>query len=296
MSEGYVSPLGLSPGVEVSVLSFASGFRTMLCSLPFFVFAGTFLASPLKGHNSFDRALAERFQVCSFPCSFTHTHTHTLSRRLPQKWTHTNINTSMYAHQHTLVTCSGYWLPFVLTKSVLLGAFSDIMGGQLFAHVVHVHTPKMTSGMEFEQDIDFIVVRENTEGEYRGLEHEVQEGVVENIKVVTEEASERIAQFALDMATRLKLSRVISVHKANIMSACLPCFLQSSDTLAMIVRQACLFFCFYRLHLHGCCICVIMRRVLASLGVSSTLWPGWGERVSLCHIAFRCDDPAGVAP
>src|SRR5947208_3989090 len=65
--------------------------------------------------------------------------------------------------------------------------------------------------------VDIIVVRENTEDLYAGLEHVVVPGVVESIKIITEKASLRIARFAYDYARRHGRKRVTAVHKANIM-------------------------------------------------------------------------------
>jgi isocitrate dehydrogenase (NAD+) len=67
------------------------------------------------------------------------------------------------------------------------------------------------------ENVDLIVVRENTEGLYSGLEHEVVPGVVESLRVVTESASERIARFAFETARRQGRKRVTCVHKANIL-------------------------------------------------------------------------------
>ncbi|HUP44960.1 MAG TPA: isocitrate dehydrogenase (NAD(+)) [Thermoanaerobaculia bacterium] len=67
------------------------------------------------------------------------------------------------------------------------------------------------------EDIDLIVVRENTESLYSGLEHEVVPGVVESIKIITERASTRIARFAFEYAKSHGRKRVTAVHKANIM-------------------------------------------------------------------------------
>ena len=65
--------------------------------------------------------------------------------------------------------------------------------------------------------VDLIIVRENTEGEYVGLEHEVVPGVVESIKVITEKGSTRIAKFAFEYARKHGRKKIHSVHKANIM-------------------------------------------------------------------------------
>ncbi len=67
------------------------------------------------------------------------------------------------------------------------------------------------------EGVDLIVVRENTEDLYSGLEHRVTAGVVESIKVVTERACLRIARYAFALARRLGRSKVTAVHKANIM-------------------------------------------------------------------------------
>jgi len=66
-------------------------------------------------------------------------------------------------------------------------------------------------------NVDIIVVRENTEDLYSGLEHVVVPGVVESIKIITEKASTRIARFAFEYARRHHRKRVTAVHKANIM-------------------------------------------------------------------------------
>lgn len=66
-------------------------------------------------------------------------------------------------------------------------------------------------------DVDLVVIRENTEGLYSGLEHVVVPGVVECLKIITAEASTRIARFAFDFARRKRRQRVTAVHKANIM-------------------------------------------------------------------------------
>ncbi len=66
-------------------------------------------------------------------------------------------------------------------------------------------------------ELDLVVVRENTEDLYSGLEHEVVPGVVESLKIITEKASTRIARFALDYSRREGRKKVTAIHKANIM-------------------------------------------------------------------------------
>src|SRR5881398_287425 len=67
------------------------------------------------------------------------------------------------------------------------------------------------------EDVDLIIVRENTEDLYSGLEHEVVPGVVESIKIITEKASTPIAKFAFEYAKRHGRKKVHAIHKANIM-------------------------------------------------------------------------------
>ncbi len=66
-------------------------------------------------------------------------------------------------------------------------------------------------------NVDLVIVRENTEGEYSGIEHEVVPGVVEALKIITEKASTRIARFAFEYARREKRKKIHAIHKANIM-------------------------------------------------------------------------------
>jgi isocitrate dehydrogenase (NAD+) len=67
------------------------------------------------------------------------------------------------------------------------------------------------------ENVDLIVVRENTEDLYSGLEHIVVPGVVESLKIITEKASTRIARFAFELARRQGRKKVSAIHKANIM-------------------------------------------------------------------------------
>ncbi|KAI9356827.1 isocitrate dehydrogenase, NAD-dependent [Pilaira anomala] len=66
-------------------------------------------------------------------------------------------------------------------------------------------------------NVDTVLIRENTEGEYSGIEHEVMDGVVQSIKLITREASERVARYAFAYAETVGRHRVTAVHKANIM-------------------------------------------------------------------------------
>jgi isocitrate dehydrogenase (NAD+) len=82
------------------------------------------------------------------------------------------------------------------------------------------------------QGVDLVIVRENTEDLYSGLEHEVVPGVVESLKIITRDASTRIARFAFEHARRHGRKRVTAVHKANIMKMGDGLFLDSVRAVA----------------------------------------------------------------
>ncbi|TGO66421.1 hypothetical protein BOTNAR_0061g00220 [Botryotinia narcissicola] len=67
------------------------------------------------------------------------------------------------------------------------------------------------------KDVDLCIIRENTEGEYSGLEHQSVPGVVESLKIITRAKSERIAKFAFSFALANNRKKVTCIHKANIM-------------------------------------------------------------------------------
>src|SRR6202158_3506215 len=100
------------------------------------------------------------------------------------------------------------------------------------------------------QDVDLILVRENTEDLYSGLEHEVVPGVVESLKIITERASTRIARFAFEYAKRHGRKKIHAIHKANIMKLSDGLFLKSVRAVAekykeieykeLIVDNACM--------------------------------------------------------
>jgi isocitrate dehydrogenase (NAD+) len=98
--------------------------------------------------------------------------------------------------------------------------------------------------------VDIIVVRENTEDLYCGIEHLVIPGVVETLKLITEKASLRIARFAFELAHRQRRKKVTAIHKANIMKLSDGLFLECCRRTAqanpgiqyeeLIVDNACL--------------------------------------------------------
>jgi isocitrate dehydrogenase (NAD+) len=81
-------------------------------------------------------------------------------------------------------------------------------------------------------NVDLVIVRENTEDLYSGLEHEVVPGVVESLKIITERASTRIAKFAFRHAIEHGRKRVTAVHKANIMKLGDGMFLESTRRIS----------------------------------------------------------------
>lgn len=82
------------------------------------------------------------------------------------------------------------------------------------------------------QDVDVVLIRENTEDLYAGLEHEVVPGVVESLKIITERASTRIARFAFEYARTWGRKRIHAIHKANIMKMSDGLFLTSIRKVA----------------------------------------------------------------
>jgi isocitrate dehydrogenase (NAD+) len=81
-------------------------------------------------------------------------------------------------------------------------------------------------------DVDLVIVRENTEGLYAGLEHTVVPGVVESLKIITEKASTRICKYAFEYARANGRKRVTCVHKANIMKLSDGLFLECFGNVA----------------------------------------------------------------
>lgn len=105
-------------------------------------------------------------------------------------------------------------------------------------------------GVSSYPDVNLVIMRENTEDLYSGIEHEIAPGVVESIKVITRDASTRIAQYAFEYANRKKRKKVTSIHKANIMKLSDGLFLDCARKVSksypgivydeMIVDNACM--------------------------------------------------------
>jgi isocitrate dehydrogenase (NAD+) len=110
---------------------------------------------------------------------------------------------------------------------------------------------KNLEGVKTKYDnVDMVLVRENTEDLYSGLEHIVAPGVVESLKIITEKASTRIARFAFEYAKKYGRKKIHAIHKANIMKLSDGLFLTSARAVAaqypeieykeLIVDNACM--------------------------------------------------------
>ena len=129
---------------------------------------------------------------------------------------------------------NGYGLKGPMATAVAMGPPSINVGLRkaldLYANLRPVkNLPGVKSRFE---GVDLVIVRENTEDLYSGIEHEVVPGVVESLKIITEKASTRIARFAFEYARRAGRKRVAAVHKANIMKQSDGLFLGCTRTVA----------------------------------------------------------------
>ncbi|XP_056129394.1 isocitrate dehydrogenase [NAD] subunit gamma, mitochondrial [Lampris incognitus] len=115
--------------------------------------------------------------------------------------------------------------PSVKSRNYLLRTSLD-----LYANVMHC---KSLPGIQTRhKNIDIMIIRENTEGEYSSLEHESVSGVVESLKIITRNNSFRIADYAFKLAREKGRHRVTAVHKANIMKLGDGLFLQCCKEVA----------------------------------------------------------------
>src|SRR6187402_1678633 len=115
------------------------------------------------------------------------------------------------------------------------GGFRSVNVGlrQALGLYANLRPAKSMAGVESRyEDVDLIIVRENTEDLYAGIEHMVGRDAAESIKIITREASERIARFAFEYAVANGRRKVTAVHKANIMKLSDGLFLESCATVA----------------------------------------------------------------
>ena len=96
--------------------------------------------------------------------------------------------------------------------------FIEVFHRKEFSLYANVRPCKSIEGFKtLYEDVDVVTIRENTEGEYSGIEHEIVDGVVQSIKLITENASRRVADYAFKYAEENGRQKVTAVHKANIM-------------------------------------------------------------------------------
>jgi isocitrate dehydrogenase (NAD+) len=147
--------------------------------------------------------------------------------KVPVEWEHHTISTHAVTPGGDLISQEA--LDSVIRNKVgLKGPFATPIGKghrslnltlrkalQLYANV---RPCKSIPGYKTKyDDVDIVTIRENTEGEYTGIEHEVVPGVIENLKVITRAASARIAEFAFKYAHEVGRKKVTAGHKAAVM-------------------------------------------------------------------------------
>ena len=134
------------------------------------------------------------------------------------------------------------------TKLALKGPVTTPVGGgftsinvtlrKKFELYVNFRPIKNLPGLETRYpNVDLIIVRENTEGEYVGLEHEVVPGVMTSLKVITEKGSTRIAKWAFEYARKNGRRKIHAIHKANIMKLSDGMFLKCAREIARLYPE-----------------------------------------------------------
>jgi isocitrate dehydrogenase (NAD+) len=146
--------------------------------------------------------------------------------KVPIEWEEHQIYSTAVTNEGDLISKESLE-SIIINKVALKGPFETKIGKghrslnvtlrkklKLYANVRPVKT--ISSIKTVYEDVDLVTIRENTEGEYSGLEHEVIPGVVENLKIITEEACQRIAQFAFSYANIHNRKSVCAAHKAGV--------------------------------------------------------------------------------
>nr|AAM60999.1 putative (NAD+) isocitrate dehydrogenase [Arabidopsis thaliana] len=117
-------------------------------------------------------------------------------------------------------------------------------------------------------DVDLITIRENTEGEYSGLEHQVVKGVVESLKIITRKASMRVAEYAFLYAKTHGRKKVSAIHKANIMQKTDGLFLQCCDEVAAKYPEI----YYEKVVIDNCCMMLVKNPALFDVLVMPNLY------------------------
>ena len=155
----------------------------------------------------------------------------------------------------------------------------------LFANVVHINS---IPGLKTRHDnLNIAIIREQTEGEYSCLEHEVVPGVVESLKIITRTRSMRIAKFAFDFAARNNRQKVTAVHKANIMKLADGLFLESCREVSKLYPQI----TFESMIIDNCCMQLVQNPLQFDVMVMPNLY---GNIVD--NLAAGLVGGAGVVP
>ncbi|MBI2982558.1 MAG: isocitrate dehydrogenase (NAD(+)) [Deltaproteobacteria bacterium] len=158
---------------------------------------------------------------------------------LPER-TLRSIRKNRVALKGPLATAIGSGFPSVnVSLRKLLNLYANVRPAKSMAGIISRY-----------KNVDLVILRENTEDLYSGIEHFVAPGVVESIKVITRRASLRIAEFAFDYARKNRRKKITAIHKANIMKLSDGLFLDCVRKVAkkfptieyneMIVDNACM--------------------------------------------------------
>jgi len=105
------------------------------------------------------------------------------------------------------------------------------MALEIYAYIIHAFT--IPGVKTRHNDIDIVMIRENSEGEYASIEHELLPGVIQSIKVITKANSKRIAEYAFEYALLSNRKKITVVHKANIMKLCDGEFLEAAREVSI---------------------------------------------------------------
>jgi len=117
-------------------------------------------------------------------------------------------------------------------------------------------------------NVDLVTIRENTEGEYSGLEHQVVSGVVESLKIITRQASKRVAQYAFHYAKLHGRKRVSAIHKANIMKKTDGLFLECCREVAEEYPEI----VYEEVIIDNCCMMLVKNPALFDVCVMPNLY------------------------
>lgn len=121
--------------------------------------------------------------------------------------------------------------PISHNESLMLNNHKISQMLEIYAYIVHAFS--IPGVKTRHKDIDIVVIRENSEGEYASIEHELLPGVIESIKVITKANSKRIAEYAFEYALLSNRKKVTVVHKANIMKLCDGEFLEAAREVSL---------------------------------------------------------------